>query len=81
MELYCGLYDDFAFKKFLEDRKNINLTKEQRNAGWRLVRAMEAYSPSGEELPHPTDMIADPEWEEVRNIAKNFLDTLESQVS
>ena len=71
-EAYNMLLDDFQFEAFLALADN-GLSDTQREKGTALVASLKRYSPDGEALPSPIDMIDDPKWEEVRGVARDFL--------
>ena len=75
-ELYCTLFDDFIFEDFLENDE-AGLTDTQKRLGYKLISALESYSPKGQSLPEPGQMINDPEWSKVRDVAQAFFDSLE----
>lgn len=75
-EVYCTLFDDFIFEDFLENNE-AGLTDTQKNLGYKLVSALESYSPKDQALAEPSKIINDPEWDRVRGAAQEFLDSLE----
>lgn len=74
-EIYNTLLEDFTFDDFLASTE-VNLTEEQRRLGFSLRRALDKYSSGQTELPEPSDMIDDPEWEKVRKVAREFLESM-----
>ncbi len=76
VEVYCMLFDDFLFDDFLES-SDIGLSDEQKYLGNKLRDSLNTYSPPGSTLPPPEQMLDDPEWQKVRNIAREFVDSLE----
>ena len=75
-EKYGMLFDDFLFDDFLES-SDIGLSDEQKYLGNKLRDSLNTYSPPGSTLPPPEQMLDDPEWQKVRNIAREFVDSLE----
>jgi hypothetical protein len=71
-EHYCGLLDDFLFDEFLVDDQ-IALNDQQRSAGIALKHVLEAYFEALDEPFDPRGVIDDPQWEEVRCLAKAFV--------
>lgn len=74
-ELYCGLFDDALFERFLDENRHL-LTPRQLAAGNLLKTKMEEYNVS--ELADPAEVIDGPEWQGVRSAATNFLRALEN---
>lgn len=79
-EVYATLLDDFTFEDFLTN-DDINLTDLQKNKGRRLVGVMEGYPPINQPNPNPYFVIDDPEWEKVRKVAQDFLDSLDESTN
>lgn len=71
-ELYCGLVDDYLFGEFLLDN-NLALTEAQHQTGTLLKQTLENYFEKISDTPDPHDIIDDPEWDRVRQSAKEFV--------
>jgi hypothetical protein len=74
-ELYCSLFDDALFERFLDENRHL-LTARQLAAGNLLKTKMEGYNLS--EPADPAEVIDSPEWKGVRSAATNFLVALEN---
>lgn len=73
VELYCTLFDDFDFDRFLVEQGPM-LTDKQLAAASNLKEKMEKY-PLGD-APDPRFVIDDPQWTAVRDAAKHFVEAL-----
>ena len=74
-ELFCSMFDDLDFDGYLSSDK-VSLTPLQRDCGERLRRAMNRYAERTGTSLSPSDVINDPEWDEVRMAAAEFVRTL-----
>ncbi len=77
-ELYCELFDDYTYDDFLES-PSIHLTQRQRNLGIQLKEKLNSYSKTIDELPDPKKVFNDTAWDEIRKLAKQFLDSFSSK--
>lgn len=75
-ELYCELFDDLLFEEFLESKES-NLSQEHRNIGLLLKDTLNDYPLKDDDFIDPQIVIDDPKWEEVRKLAKRFLELFE----
>jgi hypothetical protein len=75
-ELYCQLFDDALFEKFLEEHKS-KFTTGQLETGLALKQKMEEYQLADNSDPH--QVIDDPGWDEIRSAAADFLNAFEIQ--
>lgn len=74
-ELFCQLYNDYSFDLFLQD-KILNLTKRQLETGCKLQYLMDEYCKVTETRLSEEKVYNDPRWEEIRQAAKDFYDSL-----
>jgi hypothetical protein len=74
-ELYCSLFDDALFERFLDENRRM-LTERQLAAGNLLKTKMEEYQLP--EFADPAEVIDSPEWEAIRSAAREFLLALEN---
>ena len=81
-EAYATLFSEADLEGFLVD-KNIGLSTTQRSKGLQLEQALDAYFSKYSTTPSSSEevgvMIDDPEWEKVRQVAREFLGTLNSK--
>ena len=71
-EIYCRLFDDFQFDEFLALCKLEALITEKQLAVLRNLRKKLSRFEYDEDLPDE-DIIKDPRWQEIREIAKEVL--------
>lgn len=72
-EIYCELFDDFIYDEFF-DSADMPMTDHQRVLGMRLKDAMNHYADSVDYLADPAKVYNDPRWNDIRRLAKEFLD-------
>jgi hypothetical protein len=78
-ECICGLFDDFAFRDFVDD-KVVNLNYDQKRAALELLKSFDEFSKT-EVLNKSGYLDAnatfnDPNWAKVRNSAKKLYDLI-----
>lgn len=78
-EVYSRLFDDFIFDEFLESDE-VGLTADQKQKGRYLVEAMNAYPENSSNLPSPEVVIDDPQWKRIREVAQDFLNSLNNEL-
>lgn len=74
-EVINGFYSDAAIENFL-DRDDNGLNQQQLAAGQRLYQLMEKFMEQIPKYPKPESVIDNPQWNEIRNAASQFLDLL-----
>ncbi|ACE84718.1 hypothetical protein [Cellvibrio japonicus] len=72
-ELYCELFDDYAYDDFLHSL-DIEITENQRSIGFKLKDIMSRYAKSVDYLNDAEKVFFDQEWDLVRTVACEFLD-------
>jgi hypothetical protein len=72
-EVYCTLFDDFAFDDFLESEFS-NLSENQTYNGKILGEKMSFFFGESEDYLKPKEVIDDPNWIEIRDIARKIID-------
>jgi hypothetical protein len=74
-DIYNSLFSDLGIKDFIASSE-VGLTDQQKKAGDDLVAKLEAFDKVvGPELP-PDVVIDHPKWNEIRQAAKKFRDSL-----
>jgi hypothetical protein len=76
-ELYCELFDDELFDDFLSSSQVV-MTETQKQFGRQLKAKLENYSKIVSEFPNPKEIFFDPQWEEIRTVARKFLEAMSS---
>jgi hypothetical protein len=76
-ELYSGLFDDAMIEEFLETYGE-ELTEDQNQAGKELVRQMSQYAALTPENLDPAEVIDDPRWQDIRELASSFLTAMKA---
>lgn len=76
-EVYAHLLDDFTFKDFLAN-EDVGLTDNQKGKGRDLIEILDSYASTNKQVTDPYSVIDDPEWEKVREVARNFLSSLDN---
>ncbi|AFY70956.1 hypothetical protein Pse7367_2701 [Thalassoporum mexicanum PCC 7367] len=71
-ELMLNLLEDFYFDEFL-DSEEIGLNDQQKQAGKYLLKKVDEYYDNSPIFPIPEEVLSDPGWHEIRNMAKNVL--------
>ena len=74
VEAYCGLFDDADFENFLDLPNYIKITQNQKKLGYKLIEKMNEYSEVFDEFPD-IQVLDHPKWIEIRQAAKEFLES------
>jgi len=74
-ELYCELFDDYLFADFLSSSQVV-MTETQKQFGTQLKVKLESYSKVISEFPTSKEVFLDPKWEEIRTVARKFLEVM-----
>ena len=79
-ELYCMLFDDFAFEPFMAEHAN-TFSEAQGSAGRSFLTALNAYRPEQFNELSASFVALDPEWQIVRDAANSFVASFERSES
>jgi hypothetical protein len=72
-ELLCTLFDDYQFEDFFIMSKK-NMTESQRIIGELLLEKLNSFSEKIGDFPKPEEVIDHPEWQEIRELARKFIE-------
>lgn len=79
-EMYCELFDDYAYDHYLA-APGIGITERQREIAIRLRDVLNEYADSVGSLSDPKMVFSDPGWELVRQIARLFVYAFEEEIT
>jgi hypothetical protein len=70
-EDFCQFFGDAAIEEFLE-RRDTGLSKKQIEAGRHLLKLMRALADETPDHIEPANLIDDPRWQKIREVAARF---------
>jgi hypothetical protein len=73
-DLFCELFDDYIFDEFLSS-SDVGMNDVQRSLGIELKKIMNEYAPNDDNLEDVKKIFDDPKWEDIRETAKQFLNS------